>query len=108
MELNSGCKLVIRSVNEDGRKFRPSDWIERVSTTMATFGKDHRLHYSDDVRPSMVNGEKCLVVSGSLEESNPVAFEYIMAFVRANRLQMSQVCESEISDVDEPSDARTG
>lgn len=108
MELKSGCKLVIRSVNEDGRKFRPSDWIERVSTTMAAFGKDHRLHYSDDVKPSMVDGEKCLVVSGSLKETNPVAFDYIMAFVRANRLQMSEVCESRISEVEEPSDAKAG
>lgn len=106
MELKPGCKLVIRSVNEDGRKFRPSDWIERISTTMATFGRDNRLHYSNDVRPSMVDGEKCLLVENTLKESNPAAFEYIMAFVNANRLQMSQVCETKISDVDSAPDAK--
>ena len=100
MELKTGCKLVIRSVNEDGRKFRPSDWIERISTTMATFGKDNRLHYSNDVRPSMVDGEKCLLVEISIKETNPTAFEYIMAFAKANRLQMSQVCETKIVEVD--------
>jgi len=106
MELKSGCKLVIRSVNEDGRKFRPSDWIERISTTMATFGKDNRLHYSNDVRPSMVDGEKCLLVENSVRESNPAAFEYIMAFVHANRLQMSQVCETKIVEVDETQETK--
>jgi hypothetical protein len=100
MELKTGCKLVIRSVTEEGRRFRPSDWIERISTTMASFGKDHRLHYSDAVKPSMVEGEKCLVVDNSLKESNPPAFEYIMQFVRANHLQMNQVCETEITDLD--------
>ncbi len=99
MELITGCKLVIRSVTEDGRKFRPSDWIERISTTMATFGKDNRLHYSNDVRPSIVDGEKCLLVENSVKETNPSAFEYIMAFVNANRLQMSQVCETKISEL---------
>ncbi len=108
MELKAGCKLVIRSVNEDGRKFRPSDWIERISTTMATFGKDNRLHYSNDVRPSMVEGEKCLVVENSLKETNSTAFEYIMAFVNANRLQMNQVCETKIVEVDEHPGAKTG
>jgi len=106
MELKAGCKLVIRSVNEDGRKFRPSDWIERISTTMATFGKDNRLHYSNDVRPSMVDGEKCLLVEISVKDTNPTAFEYIMAFVNANRLQMSQVCETKIVEVDETQNAK--
>ena len=108
MELKAGCKLVIRSVNEDGRKFRPSDWIERVSTTMATFGKDNRLHYSNDVRPSMVEGEKCLVVANELQETNPTAFEYIMAFVNANRLQMNQVCETKIMELEETPEVKAG
>jgi hypothetical protein len=108
MELKAGCKLVIRSVNEDGRKFRPSDWIERISTTMATFGKDNRLHYSNDVRPSMVDDEKCLIVENILKESNPAAFDYIMAFVKANRLQMNQVCETKIVEVDEQPGAKAG
>lgn len=108
MELKAGCKLVVRSVNEDGRKFRPSDWIERISTTMATFGKDNRLHYSDAVRPSIVDGEKCLVVANSLQDSNPAAFEYIMQFVKTNRLQMNQVCETKISDMDETPGAKAG
>lgn len=108
MELKAGCKLVIRSVNEEGRKFRPSDWIERISTTMATFGKDNRLHYSNDVRPIMVEGEKCLVVENSLKETNPTAFDYIMAFVKANRLQMTQVCETRISEVDEHPGVKMG
>ncbi len=106
MELTAGCKLVIRSITEDGRKFRPSDWIERISTTMATFGKDNRLHYSNDVRPSMVNGEKCLLVENSVKETNPSAFEYIMTFVKANRLQMSQICETKISEIDDKKETK--
>lgn len=91
-------KLVVESVIEDGRKFRPSDWIERISTTLASFGPDHRLHYDENVQPRVVNGEKCLVVDRSLQESNPAAFEYILQFVRSNRLRVHE----ELEDVGEP------
>lgn len=80
-------KLVVQSVSEDGRRFRPSDWIERISAHLATFGPDHRLHYSEAVQPRIINGEKCLVVDQSLKEVNPRAYEYIMSFVAANRLK---------------------
>ena len=80
-------KLVIESVREDGQRFRPSDWIERISANMGTFGADHRLHYADSVKPGVINGEKCLVVDQSLESENPAAFGYIMEFAKANNLR---------------------
>jgi len=83
-------RLVVESVVEDGRRFRPSDWIERISTTLASFGPDHRLHYADSVCPRIVNGEKCLVVDQSLQETNPAAYEYILEFVRSNRLKVHE------------------
>ncbi|HHM05161.1 MAG TPA: DUF3579 domain-containing protein [Gammaproteobacteria bacterium] len=81
-------RLVIESVVEDGRRFRPSDWIERLSATWAQFGPDHRLHYARTVRPQVLNGEKCLVVDRSLERDDPVAFDHILAFARSNGLRM--------------------
>ena len=91
--LKRGCKLVIKSVNRDGRQFRPSDWIERISTQLATFGPDHRLHYSKAVQPKIIEGEKCLVVDQMLKEDDPSAYEFIMTFVEANRLQIIENCE---------------
>ncbi len=87
-------KLVVQSVSEDGRRFRPSDWIERISAQLATFGPDHRLHYSESVQPRIINGEKCLVIDPALKDANPRAYEYIMAFVAANRLKTHQEGES--------------
>ena len=81
-------KLVIESVREDGKKFRPSDWIERISANMGTFGPDHRLHYAESVKPAVVNGEKCLIVDPSLESDNPAAYNYIMGFAQANTLRL--------------------
>jgi hypothetical protein len=35
--------LIIEGVTEDGRVFRPSDWIERLIDTAGAFGADRRL-----------------------------------------------------------------
>lgn len=81
-------RIVIESVREDGRKFRPSDWIERISTMLADFGPDHRLHYATGVQPCMIDGQKCLVVDRHLEQSNPAAYGFIIRFARDNQLRV--------------------
>lgn len=77
---------VIRGVTEEGKKLRPSDWIERISSTLASFGNDHRLQYSNSVAPCMIDGEKCLVVARNLNNINPDAYDFIMGFTKSNQL----------------------
>src|SRR3569623_1690389 len=82
-------KLVIEGVSEDGSRFRPSDWIERISATLDTFGTDHRLRYARGVQPKVINGQKCLEVDNLLREEAPAAYEYVLAFAKANQLRMN-------------------
>lgn len=96
--LKRRCRLVIESVSEDGRRFRPSDWIERISTQAATFGANHKIHYSKSVQPRMVNGSKCLVVEQSLQDENPKVYDHIMSFVKANNLRVREVCDTDQID----------
>lgn len=77
---------VIHGVTEEGKKLRPSDWIERISSTLASFGHDQRLQYSKSVAPCVIEGEKCLVVARNLNDLNPVAYEFIMGFAKSNQL----------------------
>lgn len=81
-------RLIIEGYQEDGRKFRPSDWIERISGMLARYGPDNRLQYANSVRPCIVNGEKCLIVERELERKNPQAYAFIMDFARSNRLRV--------------------
>ena len=82
--------LVIEGVMEDGRKFRPSDWVERLSTVLASFGPDHRLRYAKGVRPCYINGQKCLIVNKSLEQEDPAAYAYVRGFAAANGLRIRE------------------
>ncbi len=80
--------MVIEGVREDGSKLRPSDWIERISSMLAEFGPDHRLHYSPWVHPCVIQGQKCLVIERDLRDKDPVAYQYIMSFAEQNGLRI--------------------
>ena len=86
MVVSSDENWVIRGVTEEGKKLRPSDWIERISSTLASFGKDQRLQYSDAVAPCIIDGEKCLVVARNLNDLNPDAYNFVMGFAKSNQL----------------------
>ena len=79
---------VIQGIKEDGAKLRPSDWIERLSSTLASFGLDQRLKYNKCVQPCIMNGEKCLVVARGLSTVNPEMYEFVMGFAKGNKLQI--------------------
>ena len=81
-------RVVIHGTKEDGSKLRPSDWIERLSSTLASFGGDQRLRYSASVKPCMIQGKKCLVVARCLEQSDPEAYAFVMSFAKSNQLQI--------------------
>lgn len=80
--------FIISGVQEDGKKLRPTDWVERISSTLASVDAKNRLHYSVSVQPCLIDGEKCLVVARCLEQSNPSAYEYVMEFARSNNLRI--------------------
>jgi len=80
--------MVIEGVREDGSKLRPSDWVERISSMLAEFGKDHKLRYSPWVHPCVIEGKKCLVIERDLHEKDPGAYRYIMDFAEKNGLRI--------------------
>ncbi|PLA74387.1 hypothetical protein CYQ88_06365 [Hydrogenovibrio sp. SC-1] len=88
------CRYIIESYTEDGRKFRPSDWIDRIASLDASYGTFQRLVYSDLLYPELYQGQKTLIIDTALEEANPVLFAYVMNFAESNHLKMSKVCEA--------------
>lgn len=92
--------IVIEGVTEDGRTFRPSDWIERISGSLSTFGMDRRIRYSHYVQPQMIDGRKCLVLDPELKGVNPSAFSFLVDFAKGNKLKIHGL------DGGEPQNAR--
>ena len=74
--------------HDDKLVIRPGDWIERLSSTLASFNSDRRLRYNVSVKPCVIDGQKCLVVARCLAENDPQAYQFIMSFAESNRLRV--------------------
>ena len=94
----SSKEVFIMGLTSQGKKFRPSDWAERLAGVMSHFrpgGASHpgaHLSYSPWCTPNIVDGTKCVIVSRELEEYEPMAWSFVMNFARDNDLQVVEAC----------------
>ena len=79
---------IIHGVTEDGDKLRPSDWIERVCSSVTAFGDQKCSLISKSIQPCIIEGEKCLVVARHMEVNDPEAYKFVMNFASSNRLKV--------------------
>jgi hypothetical protein len=87
-------QLIILGVTQDGQRFRPSDWAERLAGVMAQFRPPgmapSHLTYSPYVLPVIVDGERSVVVDERLRELEPLAWKFVMDFARDNNLKTQE------------------
>jgi hypothetical protein len=85
--------FIIIGLTAQGKKFRPSDWADRLCGVMSVFGATKKMQYSPYVSPGDYNGEKAVFVDGLLYEFDPNAYRFVRDFARDNDLQIvSGVC----------------
>ncbi len=97
-------KIIIEGIKPDGNKFRPSNWCERLATTLASFGEDQRLKYCKSAHPCIINGVNCLIVERDLASKAPQSYEFLMAFAKENQLNIQEDRRSQ--QVEVPVDRR--
>jgi len=85
---NNPQEIIIQSLTRDGNRFRPSDWVDRICSSYATFGDDRKLRYSPYLKPEMIEGIRCLAVDLQLKTANPDGFEELMQFAEENNLNI--------------------
>ncbi len=92
-------QVLIQGLTRDGRKFRPSDWAERLAGAMSSFrpggaaaGIGAHIGYSPYCVPNTVDGVKCVIVSEALRDIEPMAWDFVMNFARDNDLQTKEAC----------------
>jgi hypothetical protein len=87
----------IQGITTEGKRFRPSDWSERLCGVMSAFGPgargpNARLQYSSYVRPTMLGDIKCVVVDSRLRDHEPMAYQFVMNFAKDNGLLVTEAC----------------
>ncbi|GAA6141848.1 DUF3579 domain-containing protein [Hydrogenophaga sp. 5NK40-0174] len=93
-------QVFIQGVTLDGRRFRPSDWAERLAGVMSQFRPGgslarhghHHIQYSPWCIPTVMNGVKVVIVHTDLREEEPMAWEFVMNFAKDNQLQVAEGC----------------
>ena len=81
-------KIIIKGVTREGRRFRPSDWAQRLTTAVATTGPDRRIRFHPRVHMATVEGVNSVVVETELEGEDPMLFEFLLGFARDNNLEI--------------------
>jgi hypothetical protein len=92
-------EIFIQSQTKDGKPFRPSDWVDRMCSSFASFGVDRKLRYSPYLKPEIIDGTRCLAVDMRLKDTNPDGFEELMQFANENNLS---VINEEGSQIEAP------
>ena len=81
-------EIIIEGNTRAGKAFRPSDWVDRMCSTYATFGEDRKLRYSPYLKPKVLNNVRCLAVDLKLKSVNPEGYAQLMHFAEENNLSI--------------------
>ena len=87
-KISMNAEIIIEGNTREGKAFRPSDWVDRMCSTYATFGEDRKLKYSPYLKPKVVNGVRCLAVDLKLKTVNPDGYAQLMHFADENQLNI--------------------
>ncbi|RDX37551.1 DUF3579 domain-containing protein [Kangiella sp. HD9-110m-PIT-SAG07] len=82
-------RTIILGVTEAGRKFRPSDWAERMCGNLCTF-RNRRIIYSPLLRPAIYEGVKSVIMSNQLSLKHPNLFKELLEFAKTNKLVVKE------------------
>lgn len=85
-------QVFIEGLTTDGKRFRPSDWAERLAGALSPFrpeaapGRAAFIGYSPYCVPRYLGGVKGVMVDARLRDLELMAWDFVMNFARDNSL----------------------
>jgi Protein of unknown function (DUF3579) len=95
-------QVIIRGVTQDGKKFRPSDWAERLYTAVASYGPDRRPIFPPHVHLTMKDGMKCVAIDLRMADENPLLYAFLVGFAHDNELTLTDAQDQPVAESDLP------
>ena len=92
-------EIIICGQTVDGRKFRPSDWAERLYYAVASYGANQKVNFNPLVNIRVRGEMKCVAVDQRLQDENTAMFEFLIGFGRDNELVMMDQDGSPVIDI---------
>jgi hypothetical protein len=92
-------EIIICGQTVDGRKFRPSDWAERLYYAVASYGSNQKVNFNPLVNIRIKDEMKCVAVDQRLQDEDTTMFEFLIGFGRDNELMMMDQDGRRVIDV---------
>lgn len=83
-------KIIIKGTTVDGRRFRPSDWAQRLTTAVGKPAKNRRIAFHPHVSMVTLEGVNCVAIDPTLEDEEPMLFRFLIDFADSNRLTIER------------------
>ncbi|MDM5147457.1 DUF3579 domain-containing protein [Candidatus Persebacteraceae bacterium Df01] len=92
------CYIIIKGQTTDGKKFRPSDWCDRLYSTLHALDPEEYDNCIQYVRLVNYSDGKCILVDTSLKASSNMLYNFFMRFVDSNNLVKAAISKSNWDD----------
>ncbi len=99
--------LLIKNETTDGKRFRPSDWAERLQSTITCLEDEEFKRCIGLVQVVALNGSKCILVDKGLEDHEPRLYRFLMRFARENSL-VTEAHAAELEEARAPAEQQPG
>lgn len=84
--------IIILGETDDGKKFRPSDWCDRLHGALRVLGEEFE-EAAEYVQLVNFNGQKGVMVDMQLEGLHPDAYRFYVRFAENNRLRTETISQ---------------
>lgn len=78
-------EIIIEGITTEGKKFRPSDWVDRLCGMLAAVSQQ-KVFYSPYLRPLVYKDTNCVAIKKELETVNQKIYNFVMQFAKDNKL----------------------
>ncbi|HIC41109.1 MAG TPA: DUF3579 domain-containing protein [Piscirickettsiaceae bacterium] len=76
----------VSGITQDGQKFRPSDWTERL----VCIQKEHLKRYNGHLKIRKIDGIKSIVFDDQLKYACSFTYNRILSFAKINHLTITE------------------
>ena len=78
--------VIICGKTDSGQKFRPSDWCDRLRSTLRALGEEQAEEFAPYVHIINFENSKCVMVNTHLQEIAPPLYRFFLKFAKDNNL----------------------
>lgn len=86
-------KIIIKGITLEGKRFRPSDWAQRLTNAVASVGHNNRIIYHPNVTLAVIDGVNAVLIDHGMAASDPRLYAFLMKFAASNELQLENLPE---------------